>query len=743
MPKLSVIVLVACLQCCVLHDVQGNNLDFKNRYLNNNNNNSTHWVNKTVRSYDASTRRGANTPQVVNKGRGVTTVHLQVTHIPHRGRGKQPIIPTHPTSRVLLQSQDEGNTPSNSFRVGHVQQVGSRVVVRVSYTTGDNVVPIFMLPHRNVASLERLSSTFQKRSNPCLRNGGVTTLCCITHMFDSYQISKSYGDVREYMCPGGKSHTSATVSIPLFYHASMQNRGENEVDVFIRDIIPQPYTGEKTSWVQVGPRDREHGVNEVEFVLSDEFIAQHSIRLQNHNKIVVLRFFIGVTFTQLQKSNKIQNSAAMSVITLFRNITSSRTVASVVTQNGETSIQDVGAKLSMKTTDGVTYFFVDMHIRTHPVSGLPERNIDAESVRYVIGLDSPGVADDVSLSLGPDSWARPCDNKMVMSVLSNTSLDHLCVPVYTEDSMSVTIPVGVDILDPGILFDDNMLLVLHIQMETESSTVTAQIHLETPRIIQGGLQDMSPGNESTYDETRTLSETSFAYGIAPDGFRHTCNTQLVPIAYPLRNDSVAIMSVISNPMFATDVDDIDGVIGMNLDGITLDDLYVFQFLGPTLNDTISVTQKTIVAATAASNHLKQEILLGKLFYPDDHPSHALHPDFDMLNQLCDVSPASKAPCRWTNAVVNDEVSQQAQDSLFILDSSTPNSAPHSKSAELKLLLSSKTSEDPDIIDDFIDDRLDKIMFFYSSATFNDLDIPTETTSLFVICVALVSKNVDL
>jgi hypothetical protein len=651
-------------------------------------------------------------------------VLLHATHKPHHNtvnqtrRGKP--------QRTLLQDPNKEYTHENSFHVLQVQEVQSDIVVRVSYTTEDAVMPIFMLPPRMVEQLQRVWTTFDAVDNPCLLNKGINTLCCIADMAKRYQISKSYKDLVQYMCPNGRAHTAATIGIHTLYDATVENTNGSEVHTFVQNLLPGYGTTPTDSWVQLGQRDGEHGVHQVELVLSNEFMVQHSLWRRGGENITVYRFFVGVTFAKLQKTKNIHNSAALSVVTVFHNTTSNTVIANVVTEATDSSILDVGANVYVKNINGARHFFADVHMHTNTVLGLPERHINAESVRYVLGLERLGAPDDVSLSYDIDLWTRPCDNNVDLSTLPDTGLDPVCVPVYAEDLMSITVPVGVNIMDSS-------KLVLYIKMQTESSVVTAHIHLNDP-----GLYTQPPEVPADGGGGCIPCDVSFSYGLASDGFRDTLTSQPVPIPSEQRNNNrTALLSVVTS-FDSTSLHHTDAFIGMNLDDVRLEDLYVFQFLGAASGETTLVSQRALVSATAASNSLKQAILLGKFFNPQDDPSHVLNPDINLLNELCDSTPTSMAPCRWTNPVADNEITKDASDSLFIYDSSASGSA-HDPT-QLKRVLALQAPEDADIINSFIDTPNGKLMFFHSTTTFNNPDASIESTPVVTICVALVSDS---
>ena len=727
--KVCLVVMTMTLYVSVYMVVSNNAHTMSNEQI------SSTWKNKSITS-PLLFRRWKNPKPYLKSG-----IHLHLKD--------KPVVQSNSTiyrqARRLLHESTSAYIDANLFHVSHVHDVDSFVAVSVAYSTGDSVMPVFMLPHTSVDSQENLWNTFNKKSNPCLLNNGVTTLCCIATLVQRYHVSTNYKTISQWMCPNGVANTAATLAISTLYDATINSKSDgNEIHPYVKNLLPGHDTNQGYAWVQPTSGDSENGLHNIQLMLSYDFIAKHSLLRQWDENIMIYRFFVGVTFSELQRTSKIHNSVALSVITLFRNITSNKIIANVITKDAASSIEDVFTTMYTKQNGGNLYFFAKIRLRTSSEFGLPERYINTTSMRYAIGLYENGVTDQ--------PWYHPCEFTQEISKLSLTTKTDLCVPRDEEnDHLSIIVPLGANLID-GI--SNGAPFVLYMKFETENSIVTSQLHLKDVVLYPYRNTNTVVDDAYVIAPPELLSKVSFGYGLTDYGFEGTSAMHVVPTPINMVNDTIAVMSV-GGSISTNAVDFKHALTGLSLTGVIVNDVFTFHLFPSPGNHTTLHNQRWLLAAVAAANNLQQAILRGALFTPSH--DHGLNPDIDMLNNLCDSTQTSLAPCEWKNPVINEEVSDDALDTLLFHDVSSPTPAITTTDARnwinenimmSDMLIPDTNSTAQHFVQNTITPSGKLVLFhpstsFFNSSTFLDGDQTIDQLdylSPMILCVALLSKS---
>jgi hypothetical protein len=613
------------------------------------------WTNKSITS-PLRFRHWNNSK--LHKLKAKTHLHLK------RKAVVQSEATVHRHVRKLLHESKLNHTNTNTFYVSQVHNVDSFVAVSLSYSTGKSVMPVFMLPRINVNSQEDIWDTFDKSSNPCLLNNGVTSLCCIATLVEKYHVSENYKNFSQWMCPNGSANTAATAAIAALYNATVDTKPYGDkIHTYVQNLFPGYDVNEQDSWVQKGIGDSEDGLHAVQLMLSDDFITNHSLLRQWDQDVEISRFFVGVTFSELQHTSKVHNSAALSVLALFRNTTSNKIIGNVITKDAASSIQDISTKIYTTVDGGNMYFFAEIRLRTCLVLDLLERYIDLSSVRYAIGTYEDGVTGEFVSDAGGMSWYYPCPFK-VMSELSFPEDLELCMPQADDIHLSITIPIGTNIITS---VSNGATFILYIKFETENSIVTSQVDLNDVVLYPyRSSTTRSVDNADVITPPALLSKLSFGYGLTDNGFEGTSEMHVVPMHSNMMNHSVVVMGI-AGSIITGAVDYKHALIGLSLDGVIVDDVFTFHFLPHPGNHTKLERQRWTLAAVAAANNLQQAILRDEVFTPTTDPSPRLNPDVRMLDILCDSTEYSLASCQWRNPVIDEQISDDDIDTVSLYD----------------------------------------------------------------------------
>lgn len=576
--------------------------------------------------------------------------------------------------RQLL-SHDTGSESGNSFTVSQVLDVtdAHQLLVRVRYSTRENVMPIFMLPHRatevsgaEVSAGDRgLLDTFLVANNPCTMKNGVTSLCCISSLVQQYHISSEFRNIERWMCHSGVPHTAASIAIPPLQHIARQTD--------LAAVEASAYMGEGTA-VRVVVFESGTDSRTVDLLLTREFTQQHALvgNTMAHGEVEVYRFFVGVTFSELQLTPSIHNTAALNVITLFRNTSSAQVLATVVTQDAPSAMGDVTSVLYHREVEvlgaRVDAYFVRLGIDTLHASKLPaafvgharpESSVQVPSIRYTIGVQGEGVAEDAG------KWERPCEQMRPdwLSLAGVQSTDALCevarVDALGEPSASVLVPLGAD-----LPFGDRY--ILYVQFDTESSRVTAQVPLVTDAAAARTLavSAAAPGEPAARaHHLRALGGQGLAAHVVhdvPPWQVHDAQTGPDParkVAVVLGYGDPTPGTALTGSLFAIEAPR----------NCVMNDMFVFHFFGS--------TERADIAA--ASTVLVQNVLRGVVFHVDapDGVEARLQFEEAAVDAVCDG-----AQCVWEH-VVQDGEAQPAvladTELAFVYNASSASAtAPH-------------------------------------------------------------------
>jgi hypothetical protein len=634
---------------------------------------------------------------------------------------------------------------NNSFRVSQVFSKNESTVVQIRYSTGKSVVPIFMMPHHGIAVLESLWETFQTVNNPCLLNNGVTTLCCVSELVKRYHISHKYVQVSKWLCPGGVASTAATIAIPVFHESTSDYETPGDAITQAKSLFEGvPSTG-SPSWVQLGSHNTLDGLHDVQLILPDDFVIKHSLVQEWDMETQVHRFFVGVTFSELQVTSTLHNSAALSVITLFRNISSGQVSATLVTENAISSIQDVHTVISTRTINGNTYFFATIRVVTDHTMGISDLLLHPDTIRYAVGLKDIGVREHIVSAHGEDSWDKPCTYADVLADASLLDVNELCSPLYGNHTMEVTVPIGVN------LFHDMPAasgFVLHIKMKTENSILTVQVPIDT-----------SSTRRHTHDMqsivASDLSGRQFALraGITDMGFHESYPMHPIPLPVVWNDPSF----VVSGSVWCIKQEDTDhkhSILGMATPGVTVEDLYVFEFAPG--SDSLSTVdaERFLLAAVAAGVKLQMALASLRLFTPTSYPYAQLKLDISLANSLCDRSLSSAAPCTWSNPIIQETISETDLNRIHLHDG-TQNSTELTKEwlvdqleRDTKVLLVAPGHpdyvapiydehwEDSAIVNKFMHQQTQRTLFLHPDPTVETAQTTRDNIPVLVVVVAL-------
>jgi hypothetical protein len=639
-----------------------------------------------------------------------------------------------------LLSDDAGPSqgPTNTFSVEQVVDTSSQLLVRVRYSTAHDVVPIFMLPHYGVQSHASLWDTFYNEGNPCMVNNGITTLCCISSLVERYHISSEYKSISRWMCPAGVAHTAASIAIPPLQElaaaaAVAAESSTSTVHASLTGLFPQHRSRDAGAEVRMGAYNGVGGQHAVELLMSRKFIKEHSLlRHGNYSsmetdwatvapELEIYRFFVGVTFSQLQHTATISSSSALSVIALIRNSSSNDLVASVVTRNAPSAIEDV--VLTLHATPATTpnrVFFARVEVQSSTVSGLRESTIDKDSVRYTLGLAGLGVAaeppepDTESIGeLDEGSWYRPCDfvdemaelvgvvdgtiNELMVDgvPLCSVQEEHIAPPPRVGDfneaerlSLSVLLPLGFNLpVYPGSPY------VLYVKYDTQNSQVTSQLSLDSAVVYNTG---------SNYTGPRVIPQNVFDSisahrGVSvPGATTERCTVDLQAMSESAEEGEHGLVAVMGSSRvvpggWSNATNGSKSASSRLLDEMfvvefpasaVIHDFFVVHYYEDTREDTredgvgsqsaFLATRRQLEAVVQANN-LKQVVMRGDAF---TLLSAAVEPgvpqpnfDPDTFEDLC----ADAGPCLMRNVIRNNTAVVEVDDPARQLVSMYPNS----------------------------------------------------------------------
>ena len=516
-------------------------------------------------------------------------------------------------SRRLLQS---GYLDTNTFRVEQVYEFGDTVMVQVHYSTSSNVIPIFMMPHYNIQEKSMLWGTFNAANNPCLLHNGVTTLCCISALIETHKISSNYEELTQFLCRDGVASTAATIAIPQLYQATEANAIAGVVHTALGGLLQDVSFN---SWVNINADDSTGGKHVVDLHMSREFISAHSITKSIRDGldtgIDLYRFFVGVTFSELQLSNTIRNSAALSVISLLRNSSSGELLSSLVSQDTFSSISYVQALLYSVSQHNNTYYFMRIEMETDARLGNAETAVDAASVRWSLGLHGGGVAAERQ-STDTSDWIHSCtfsdDLVSLAGAAGAFSSANLCqtntLSTETGTTLSMTVPIGVNLpLD---------MHVLYIKLSTDHTLVTNQMLLATaPRYA---IIDQLPRAAALVEEILFLEGSQLAIGLTDTGVVKQLQLELLP------HQSADSGTIVALGMAGSLVSDASTALG-NLISLSMPVEYKIQSLF-----LIHFAGSSTLSALTASENLHQALHLGELF----NVANKADIDQDLLTDIC-------------------------------------------------------------------------------------------------------------
>ncbi|KAJ1464993.1 hypothetical protein T484DRAFT_1757701 [Baffinella frigidus] len=505
---------------------------------------------------------------------------------------------------------------TNTFDVDQVYEFGDNVMVQVHYSTSSNVIPIFMFPHYNIQEKSMLWGTFNTANNPCLLRNGVTTLCCISALIKTHKISSNYEDISKFLCRDGVASTAATIAIPQLYQATEENTVAGTVHTNFDGLLQD---ASFHSYANINEDDSTDGKHVVDLHMSREFISNHSRSIRDglDTGIDLYRFFIGVTFSELQFTNTIWNSAALSVITLLRNSSSSELLCSLVSKDTLSSISHVQTLLYSVTQYSNTYYFMRIEIETDTRLGSTETAIDPASVRWSLGLQGGGVSTELQ-SRNKGDWIQSCTFTHELVSLAGVSGDfssaNLCqtntLVTETVITLSMTLPIGVNLpLD---------MHVLYTKFTTDHTVVTKQMLLATtPR---HAIINQLPRETALIQERIFLEESHLAIGLTDTGVVKQLQLELLPYQ-SIDSGSIVVLgmagSLVSNASTA-----LGNLISLSMPiGYKIQSLFLVHFVGSSTLSTLT-----------ASEDLHQALHLGELFDPTNGQEQLT--DFCNNNTIC-------------------------------------------------------------------------------------------------------------
>jgi hypothetical protein len=531
-------------------------------------------------------------------------------------------------SRRLLHSKysntdttTDTDTNTNMFHVEQVYEYGDNVMMQIHYSMSSNVIPIFMIPHPNIQEKSMLWGTFNAANNPCLLHSGVNTLCCINTLTETHKISRIYEELTQFICHGTVASTAATISVPQLYQ---NTGGDNIVDMIHTDFDGLLQDESFHSWADINEEDFTTSKHVVDLHMSREFISKHaintSIRDGLDTGIDVYRFFVGVTFSELQSSNTIQNSATLSVISLLRNSSSGELLCSLVSTDSVSSISRVHMLLYSVSQYNNTYYFMRIEIETDARLGKVETVMDPSSVRWSLGLQGGGVSAELKSRIRGE-WIHSCtfadELVFLAGVAGNFSSTNVCqtnaLVTETMTTLSMIVPIGANLpLD---------MHVLYVKLSTDHTLVTNQMLLATaPRYA---IIDQLPREALLLQERLFLEQSQLAVGLTDTGVVKQIPLELLP------HQSADDATVVALGMAGSLVSNTDTALD-NLISLSMPVEYKIQSLL-----LIHFVDSYTPSALTASEHLHQMLHLGELFHTDtaDIDQDKLV-DFCIKNTIC-------------------------------------------------------------------------------------------------------------